>query len=37
VDLVNFILQDTNPDYRERVPEFVERVEGRLRAWIGVG
>jgi Ser/Thr protein kinase RdoA (MazF antagonist) len=37
VDLVNFILQDTNPDYRERVPEFVERVEGRLRAWLEAG
>jgi len=34
VDLVNFILQDPNPDYRERVPEFVERAEGRLRAWM---
>jgi len=37
VDLVNFILQDPNPDYRERVPEFVERAEGRLRAWMEGG
>jgi Ser/Thr protein kinase RdoA (MazF antagonist) len=37
LDLVNFILQDTNPDYRERVPEFVERAEGRLRAWLEAG
>jgi Ser/Thr protein kinase RdoA (MazF antagonist) len=34
VDLVNFILQDANPDYRDRVPHFVERAEGRLRAWL---
>jgi Ser/Thr protein kinase RdoA (MazF antagonist) len=37
VDLVNFILQDPNPDYRERVPQFVERAEGRLRAWLEAG
>jgi hypothetical protein len=36
-DLVNFILQDPNPDYRERVPQFVERAEGRLRAWMEAG
>ena len=29
--LANYILQDANPDYQEMVPEFVERVEGRLR------
>jgi Ser/Thr protein kinase RdoA (MazF antagonist) len=37
MDLVNFILQDANPDYRARVPWFVERAEGRLRAWMGAG
>jgi len=37
VDLVNFILQDPNPDYRARVTEFVERAEGRLRAWMEAG
>jgi hypothetical protein len=34
LDLVNFLLQDPNPDYRERVSWFVERAEGRLRAWM---
>jgi hypothetical protein len=37
VDLVNYILQDANPDYRERVPQFVERAESRLRAWLDAG
>jgi Ser/Thr protein kinase RdoA (MazF antagonist) len=37
VDLANFILQDPNPDYREEAPQFVERTEGRLRAWMGEG
>jgi Ser/Thr protein kinase RdoA (MazF antagonist) len=29
--LVNYIVQDPNPDYQPMAPEFVERVEGRLR------
>ena len=34
--LANYILQDPNPDYQEMVPEFVERVEGRLRALLAL-
>jgi len=29
---VNFTLQDPDPDWQAQVPDFVERVEGRLRA-----
>jgi Ser/Thr protein kinase RdoA (MazF antagonist) len=32
VGLVNFILQDPNPDWQAQVPGFVEKIEGRLRA-----
>ena len=32
VGLVNFILQDPDPDWLAQAPDFVERVEGRLRA-----
>lgn len=31
VMLVNFILQDPNPDYRQIAPEFIERVARRVR------
>jgi Ser/Thr protein kinase RdoA (MazF antagonist) len=34
VDLVNFILQDPNPDYQKIVPQYVERAERRLRAFL---
>ena len=32
VGLVNFILQDPDPDWLAQAPDYVERVEGRLRA-----
>ncbi len=34
MDLVNFLLQETNPDYSKLVPWFVERAEARLCAWM---
>jgi Ser/Thr protein kinase RdoA (MazF antagonist) len=32
VGLVNYILQDPDPDWQAQVPDLVERAEGRLRA-----
>lgn len=34
VDLVNLILQGHNPDYQKIVPQYVERAERRLRAFL---
>jgi Ser/Thr protein kinase RdoA (MazF antagonist) len=34
VELVNFVLQDPDVRYRQMAPRFVERMEGRLRAFL---
>jgi Ser/Thr protein kinase RdoA (MazF antagonist) len=34
LDLVNFILQDPNPDWQRIAPAFLERTEARLRAFL---
>ena len=34
LELANFVLQDPNPDYRNEAPAFIERTEGRLRAFL---
>lgn len=37
LELANFVLQDPNPDWRQRAPAFVERTEVRLRALLDYG
>ncbi|HSR35207.1 MAG TPA: phosphotransferase [Anaerolineae bacterium] len=34
LNLANFILLDPNPEWRREAPTFIERTEGRLRAWM---
>jgi Ser/Thr protein kinase RdoA (MazF antagonist) len=34
LNLANFVLQDPNPEWQREAPAFVERTEGRLRAWM---
>ena len=36
LNLANYVLQDPYPEWRRAAPAFIERTEGRLRAWMSL-